>query len=84
VIAFVTAGTEVAVLRRLGELLADGGRILLGFHLQGGPETARKVTPEEFATEVAAAGLRVDHRFGGYDLRPVDDLYAVWILSAAR
>ena len=84
VIAFVTEGTEVAVLRRLRDLLASGGRILVGFHLQGGPETARKVTPEEFSAEVAAAGLRVDQRFGGYDLRPVDDLYAVWILSAVR
>ena len=31
---------------------------------------------------MAAAGLRVDQRFGGYDLRPVDDLYAVWLLRA--
>ena len=83
VITFVAEGTEVAVLRRLGALLAPGGRLLVGFHLQDGPHTARKVTPEQFATEVAAAGLRVDHRFGGYDLRPVDDLYAVWILSGA-
>lgn len=84
VITFVAEGTEVAVLRRLGELLADGGRILVGFHLQGGPETARRVTPSEFAREVEAAGLVVDHRFGGYDLRPVDDQYAVWILRAAQ
>jgi SAM-dependent methyltransferase len=80
VITFVADGTEVAVLRRLGELLAPGGRILVGFHLQGGPETARSVTPEQFGAEVDAAGLVVEHRFGGYDLRPVDDLYAVWVL----
>ncbi len=84
VITFVTEGTEVAVLIRLRELLAPGGRILVGFHLEGGPATARKVAPEQFATEVASAGLVVDHRFGGYDLRPVDDLYAVWILRAAN
>lgn len=83
VVTFVADGTEVAVLRRLGELLGPGGRILVGFHLQGGPETARRVTPEQFAAEVAQAGLLVDHRFGGYDLRPVDDQYAVWILRAA-
>ncbi len=83
VITFVAEGTEVAVLTRLRELLAPGGRILVGFHLEEGPETARKVTPEEFATEVESAGLVVDHRFGGYDLRPVDDQYAVWILRAA-
>jgi SAM-dependent methyltransferase len=83
VITFVAEGTEVAVLTRLRELLAPGGRILVGFHLQEGPATARKVTPERFATEVESAGLVVDHRFGGYDLRPVDDQYAVWILRAA-
>jgi len=82
VITFVAEGTESTVLRRLGELLADGGRILVGFHLQGGPETARRVTPAEFAADVESAGLVVDHRFGGYDLRPVDDQYAVWILRA--
>lgn len=83
VIVFVAEGTEVAVLRRLGELLAPGGRLLVGFHLQDGPETARRLPPDVFAAEAAEAGLRVDHRFGGYDLRPVDDRYAVWLLSAA-
>ncbi|WP_376766703.1 hypothetical protein, partial [Nocardioides stalactiti] len=82
VITFVAEGTEVEVLRHLGGLLAPGGRILLGFHLQGGPATARAVSADQFATEVGEAGLRVDHRFGGYDLRPVDDQYAVWVLSA--
>jgi SAM-dependent methyltransferase len=83
VLTFVAEGTEVAVLERLRELLAPGGRVLAGFHLKGGPDTARRVAPEEFVAEVGAAGLRVDHRFGGYDLRPVDDEYAVWILSRA-
>lgn len=83
VITFVAEGTEVAVLTRLRELLAPAGRILVGFHLQEGPATARKVTPEQFAAEAAEAGLVVDHRFGGYDLSPVDDRYAVWILRAA-
>lgn len=83
VINFVAEDTEVAVLGRLGRLLATGGRILVGFHLEGGPETARRVTPEQFVAEVEAAGLLVDHRFGGYDLRPADDHYAVWILRAA-
>ncbi len=84
VITFVAEGTEVAVLTRLRELLAPGGRILVGFHLEGGPQTARRLTADQFAAEVEAAGLAVDHRFGGYDLRPVDDQYAVWILSAVR
>lgn len=81
VLTFVAEDTEVEVLRRLGSLLAPGGRILVGFHLQQGPSTARVYAPEEFAADVAAAGLVVQHRFGGYDLRPVDDLYSVAILS---
>ena len=83
VLAFVAVGTEVPVLARLGELLADGGRVLAGFHLRGGPASARSYAPEEFVADVTAAGLRVDHRFGGYDLRPADDDYAVWVLSRA-
>ncbi|MFC5727536.1 MULTISPECIES: class I SAM-dependent methyltransferase [Nocardioides] len=83
VLTFVAEGTEVPVLERLRALLAPGGRILAGFHLRGGPSSARSYSPEEFVADTAAAGLRVDHRFGGYDLRPVDDEYAVWILSPA-
>jgi SAM-dependent methyltransferase len=82
VLTFLAEGTEVAVLTRLRSLLAPGGRILAGFHLSGGPATARSYPPAEFAADVAAAGLSVVHRFGGYDLRPVDDEYAVWILAA--
>lgn len=81
VLTFLADGTEVAVLRRLRELLAPGGRVLAGFHLRGGPASARSYLPEDFVADVVAAGLRVDHRFGGYDLRPVDDDYAVWVLA---
>ncbi|MBM9459799.1 class I SAM-dependent methyltransferase [Nocardioides sp. zg-536] len=83
VLPFVAEGTEADVLRRLGELLAPGGRILVGFHLTGGPASARSYSPAEFLADVAAAGLLVQHRFGGYDLRPVDDQYAVWVLARA-
>lgn len=83
VMTFVAEGTEVAVLRRLRSLLAPRGRILLGFHLRGGPASARDYAPEDFIADATTAGLRIDHRFGGYDLRPVDDEYAVWVLAAA-
>lgn len=83
VLTFVAEGTEVRVLERLGSLLAEGGRILAGFHLTGGPATARDYAPEELMADAAAAGLTVVHRFGGYDLRPVDDQYAVWVLARA-
>lgn len=83
VLTFLAEGTEVQVLERLGSLLAPGGRILAGFHLAGGPATARSYAPEEFVADVTAAGLGVVHRFGGYDLRAVDDQYAVWVLARA-
>ncbi|GAB3856298.1 class I SAM-dependent methyltransferase [Nocardioides maradonensis] len=81
VITFVAEGTEVACLERMGSLLAPGGRILVGFHLTQGPSTARVYAPEEFVADVEAAGLAVQHRFGGYALEPVNDEYAVWVLA---
>lgn len=83
VMTFVAEETEVPVLERLRSLLAPHGRILLGFHLSGGPATARSYHPEEFVADAESAGLLVDFRFGGYDLRPPDEEYAVWLLSRA-
>jgi SAM-dependent methyltransferase len=74
-------GEEVRMLRTLGSLLADDGRILAGFHLVGGPVSGREYTWPEFESEVAEAGLRVQHHFGGYDLRPPDDQYVVAVLT---
>lgn len=82
VITFVAPDTEVAVLTRLRELLAPQGRLLVGFHLRGGPASARDYAPDDFVADAEAAGLRVQHRFGGYDLRPVDEEYAVFVLAA--
>lgn len=83
VILFVAEKTEVRVLKRLRSLLTPDGRILIGFHLKGGPATARTYRPEEFIADAVAAGLRIDSRYGGYDLRPPDQEYAVWLLSRA-
>jgi len=74
-------GEEVRMLRTLADLLADGGRILAGFHLTGGPAHGREYSWAEFEAEVAEAGLRVQHHFGGYDLRPPDDEYVVAVLA---
>jgi SAM-dependent methyltransferase len=74
-------GAEVRMLRTLGALLADGGRILAGFHLVGGPASGREYTWAEFEAEVVDAGLQVQHHFGGYDLRPPDDQYVVAVLT---
>lgn len=83
VMLYLADGTEVAVLTRLRELLAPGGRILVGFHLQAGPSSARTYPAEEFVADVAAAGLRVDLRLGSYELHPANDEYGVWVLSPA-
>ncbi|MEJ7794386.1 MAG: methyltransferase domain-containing protein [Nocardioides sp.] len=83
VMIFVGEGTERAVLTRLRELLAPGGRLLVGFHLSAVKSGSRTYPPEEFVGDAAAAGLLVDQRFGTYELHPPADDYAVWILSAA-
>ncbi len=82
VMVFLAEGSERRVLELLGSVLAPGGRILVGFHLANGPETARTYPPAEFVADATASGLRVDSRFGTYDLREPDDDYAVWVLSA--
>jgi len=82
VMIYVGEGTERAVLDRLRELLAPGGRLLVGFHLSAVMTGSRTYPPAEFVMDAAAAGLVVDQRFGSYELHPPADDYAVWILSA--
>lgn len=81
VFILLAEGTERRALETLRGLLAPGGRVLVGFNLTGGPAGSRAYPPEEFVLDVEAAGLRVGLRAGGYDLRPPDAEYAVWLLS---
>lgn len=74
--------TEVRMLTTLRDLLAPGGRILVGFHPVRMHGNARDYPVEEFAADVEAAGLRVQHRFGTYDLTPPADDYCVAVLVA--
>ncbi len=83
VMVFLAPDTEREVLRRVRALLAPGGRVLVGFHPVDGPATARDYSPEDFTTDVAACGLRVDLRAGSYELHPPAPDYAVWVLSRA-
>lgn len=83
VMIFLAEHTERYVLARLAGLLAEGGRMLVGFNPVGGPTTSRAYPPEEFAADAAAAGLRVDLRAGTYELHPPTEEYAVWVLSRA-
>jgi hypothetical protein len=80
---FLGEGTEQAVLERVRDLLAPTGRVLVGFHLEAVKAGSRTYPAAEFVADVEAAGLRVVHRFGSYELHePVDD-YAVWVLARA-
>ena len=83
VMAFLAQGTEREVLGTVRGLLGPGGRVLVGLHLRGGPETARHYPPEELAADAAACGLAVDLHAGSYELHPPGPDYAVWVLSVA-
>lgn len=82
VMIYLGEDTEQAVLSRVRDLLAPTGRALVGFHFTGVKAGSRTYAPEEFLTDLAAAGLRVEQRFGSYELHGPDDEYGVWILSA--
>ena len=82
VMIFLGEGTERSVLERVRELLAPGGRAALGFHLTGVKSGSRTYPADDFVTDATAAGLRVVHRFGSYELHEPNDEYAVWVLAA--
>lgn len=67
VLAFVAVGTEPEVLRRLAGHLRPDGVLAVGFGTERGyPLTA-------FDADAIAAGLRLEHRFATWDLRPWRD-----------
>ena len=81
VLVLLAPDTERRVLATLGRLLTDGGRILVGFHPQRTFGNARDYPVEEFVADVEAVGLRVQHRFGSFELAPPSDDYCVAVLS---
>lgn len=81
VMIYLGEDTEQAVLTRVRDLLAPTGRALVGFHFTGVKAGSRTYAPGEFLADVAAAGLRVEQRFGSYELHTPDDEYGVWLLS---
>ena len=83
VMVYLAEGTERTVLGRMRDLLAPGGRVLVGFHLRETPTQARHYPPEEFVGDVEAVGLQVELRAGSYELHPPGDEYAVWLLGRA-
>ncbi|MEH1166763.1 class I SAM-dependent methyltransferase [Micromonospora sp. CPCC 205539] len=77
VLAFVAAGTEPEVLRRVAAHLRPDGVLAVGFGTERGyPLTA-------FDADVVAAGLRLEQRFATWDLRPWRD-DASFAVSIAR
>ncbi|MEW2383958.1 class I SAM-dependent methyltransferase [Micromonospora sp. NPDC047707] len=64
VMAFVAPGTEPAVLRRIAAHLRPDGVVAVGFGLDRGYRLA------DFDDDATAAGLRREHRFATWDLRP--------------
>ena len=83
VIVLLAPDTEQRLLAGLRDLLAPGGRILVGFHPVNGHGSAREYPFEEFAADVAAVGLTVQHRFGTYELAPPAEDYVVAVLARA-
>ncbi len=85
VMILLAPDTEQDVLRRLRALLADEGRLLIGFHLEAEPPGSYRYPADAFVRDAEAAGLRVDARFASYDLLPSapDDDYAVFLLRHA-
>jgi hypothetical protein len=72
--------TERQALATLAALLADGGRILVGFHPVPAHPGARAYPVEEFVADAETVGLHVQHRFGSYELAPPSDEYCVAVL----
>ncbi|NHN54592.1 class I SAM-dependent methyltransferase [Calidifontibacter sp. DB0510] len=86
VMILLAPDTERDVLARLRDLLADDGRMLVGFHTTGKPASSRTYSADEFAADAEAVGLVVEQRFGSYDLLPYDGSgdYVVHLLKHAN
>jgi SAM-dependent methyltransferase len=78
VLAFVAAGTERLVLERVGAHVMADGFVIVGLGTDRGYPVA------DMDADAAAAGLRLEHRFATWDLRPwrEDADFAVTVLRA--
>jgi SAM-dependent methyltransferase len=79
VLTFLAPSTRLGVLERFRSHLAPGGRAVVGFGAGRGYEF------DAFDADVELAGLAVDLRLEGWDLRPFNDAsgFLVAVLSAA-
>lgn len=83
VIVLAAEDTEVRLLQVLRDLLKPNGRILVGFHLVGGPAHGRDYSVDAFRADVEAAGLVIQQHFGSYELHPPTEEYVVAVLTRA-
>lgn len=67
VMPFLAPGTEQAVLTLLAAHLREDAFLVVGFGLDRGYSLS------DFDTHAASAGLRLEHRFATWDLRPWRD-----------
>ena len=67
VMVFLAPGTETEVLRRVAAHVRSDGFVVTGFH------TDRELSLPDFDEAVAQSGLRLEHRFATWDLRPRHD-----------
>lgn len=76
VMPFLAPGSGAAVLTRLRAHVRPDGPIAIGFG------TDREYALDEFDSDIAAAGLLVEHRFATWDLRPWthDATFAVTVI----
>lgn len=81
VLVLLAPDTERHVLGRLRDLLTPAGRILAGFQQRNGHGNSRDYPYAEFAKDVEAAGLRVEHHFGSYELGAISPDYSVVVLA---
>jgi SAM-dependent methyltransferase len=83
VMIYLAEDTETRALSTLCDLLAPGGRILVGFSPVKGPHFSRDYPVADFRSHVVAAGLVVQHEFGSYDLAPPGGGYELAVLHRA-
>jgi SAM-dependent methyltransferase len=67
VMVFLAPETEAEVLRRVAAHVVPDGAVVTGFHVH------RELALGDFDAAVAAAGLRIEHRFATWDLRAWHD-----------
>ncbi|MFC6705935.1 class I SAM-dependent DNA methyltransferase [Flexivirga alba] len=83
VMTFLAENSERPVLAALRTVVTAEGRLLVGFHQDGG-SGRRRYPADEFIADAEASGWRLESRFATYDLRPEqgDDAFFVGILAA--